>query len=79
VLPWPPGPRFPDGRVAFVYNVYVARPHRRRGLARRLMTTVHDWCRSEGITVMALHPSDEGRPLYESLGYQRTNEMRLVL
>ena len=27
----------------------------------------------------AEHASDEGRPLYESLGFRQTNEMRLVL
>ena len=37
------------------------------------------WCRGEGIEVVELHASDEGRPLYESLGFIQTNEMRLTL
>jgi len=28
---------------------------------------------------VTLHASDKGRPLYESLGFEATNEMRLKL
>jgi GNAT superfamily N-acetyltransferase len=78
ILPWPPGPRDRSGRLAFVYNVYTERAHRRRGLARRLMETIEDWCRAQGIGQVALQASDEGRPLYESLGY-RTAVQPLML
>jgi GNAT superfamily N-acetyltransferase len=72
ILPWPPGPRYMGDRLAFVYNVYVERAHRRRGLARLVMDTMHAWCRDNGVTSMALNASADGLPLYESLGYQRT-------
>ena len=32
-----------------------------------------------GITVVILHASDDGRPLYEAVGFKPTNEMRLLL
>ncbi len=70
VLPWPPGPRTLDPRCAFVYNVYTDHDHRRRGLARRLMETLHAWCRAQGIGQVGLTASDEGRALYESMGYE---------
>lgn len=79
VLPWPPAPPEFADRIAFVYNVYVEPAHRRRGLARRLMETIHRWSHDQGIRAIALHASDEGRPLYASLGYVATNEMRLSL
>ena len=44
--------------------------HRRRGLARLIMDTIHAWCRDAGITSVALNASEDGRPLYESMGYQ---------
>jgi GNAT superfamily N-acetyltransferase len=69
ILPWPPGPRYPTGRLAFVYNVYTEPAHRRRGHARRIMETIHAWCREAGITSLALNASQEGRPLYDALGY----------
>lgn len=69
ILPWPPGPRYMGTHLAFVYNVYTEPGHRRRGLARRLMDTIHAWCRGQRIASMALNASDDGRPLYEAMGY----------
>jgi GNAT superfamily N-acetyltransferase len=69
VLPWPPGPQYMGDRLAVVYNVYIDAAHRRRGLARRLMETIHVWCRDAGVTSMALNASRDARPLYESMGY----------
>jgi hypothetical protein len=37
------------------------------------------WLKEQGFGSVVLHASDEGRPLYESLGFQPTNEMRLSL
>jgi GNAT superfamily N-acetyltransferase len=70
VLPWPPGPRYPGDRLAFVYNVYTEPAHRRRGLGRMVMDAIHTWCRDASITSLALNASDSGRPLYEALGYR---------
>ena len=69
IIPWPPGPRYAGDRLAYVYNVYTEPAHRRRGLARLVMNTIHSWCRDEGITSIALNASRDGKPLYESMGY----------
>jgi GNAT superfamily N-acetyltransferase len=53
-----------------VYNVYTEPAHRGRGLARRIMETIHSWCRAQGLKTVALNASEFGRPLYESMGYQ---------
>jgi GNAT superfamily N-acetyltransferase len=81
VMPWSPGPLRFDPRMAFVYNVYVQPAHRGRELARRLMETMHAWCRSEGIERLALNATDAGKRVYASLGYAATLEpmMRLDL
>jgi GNAT superfamily N-acetyltransferase len=71
VIPWPPGPWYIGGRIAFVYNVYTEPSHRHRGLARMIMDTIHGWCREAGIGVVALNASGLGRPLYETMGYQQ--------
>lgn len=78
VLPWPPGPQHPGGHVAFVYNVYTEPAHRGRGLARRIMDTIHDWCRGAGIQSVALNASVFGRPLYESMGYRVSESPTMV-
>lgn len=67
---------FRVGPEAIVLNVFTERAWRRRGLARRLMEEVIDWARAHGVVRLVLHASPEGRPLYESLGFEPTNEMR---
>jgi GNAT superfamily N-acetyltransferase len=79
VPPWPPGPRYLGDRLAFVYNVYVEPPHRRRGVARLLMEAIHGWCRGAGITFIALSASDEGRRLYEAMGYRQAPNPMMFL
>jgi len=72
-----PRPESPDGgEDAEVLNVYTAPAHRRRGLARRLVEHVLSWSRAHGLRRISLHASEEGRPLYEKLGFVPTNEMR---
>jgi GNAT superfamily N-acetyltransferase len=60
-----------------VLNVYVEPGWRRRGVARLLMQHVLGYVRAQGIARCTLHPSAEGKPLYESLGFAPTREMRL--
>ena len=81
VIPWPPGPLTMDPRCGFVFNVYVQPPHRKQGLARRLMEAMQDWCRSEGIERIVLNASTFGKPLYDQMGYVATDEpmMRMRL
>ena len=64
---------------AMILNMYVAREQRRRGVARALMLAMIEWCREQGFRDVSLHASDDGRALYEQLGFQPTNEMRLSL
>lgn len=78
LVTYPPSPRDPHHRRAWVVNIYTEQAYRRRGLARRLMQAMIDWCHEEGYDSVFLHASKEGRPLYESLGFVATNEMRLT-
>ncbi|HZF37647.1 MAG TPA: GNAT family N-acetyltransferase [Blastocatellia bacterium] len=64
------------GAQALIANVYCEPEHRRRGLARALMTAMLEWCKRERMAKVVLHASPDGRPLYESLGFVQTNEMR---
>ena len=79
IIPWPPGPRYGGDKLAFVYNVYTEPAHRRRGLARLVMDTIHAWCRDAGITSMALNASRDGKPLYESMGYAESPSPMMFL
>ena len=62
-----------DGRRA-TGVAYVQDGHRH--VARALMEAMLEWCKRERIAKVVLHASQDGRPLYESLGFIQTNEMR---
>jgi GNAT superfamily N-acetyltransferase len=78
LMDWPPHMigTSPRGNIL---NVYTATDFRRRGLAGELMNTAIHWCRTNGIDIVVLHASQEGRRLYESMGFLGSNEMRVQL
>lgn len=79
IVPWPAHAYDLECRRATILNVYTEPEYRRRGIARQIMETMIRWCREEGFARVSLHASDYGRPLYESLGFVDSNEMRLNL
>jgi GNAT superfamily N-acetyltransferase len=79
LMNWPPGLNTSEPWRGNILNVYTEHAHRRRGLARNLVIAARDYCGTQGIHIVILHASDEGRPLYEALGFQPTNEMRVFL
>lgn len=80
VIDWPPHPSHPrQAERGYVLNVYVEPDYRRRGLARRLMDEAVAEAKRRGLRFMILHATDQGRPLYESLGWADTAEMALVI
>jgi GNAT superfamily N-acetyltransferase len=70
ILLWPPGPGGTGGALPFVYNVYTEPAHRRRGAARLIMATIHEWCRAAGYQRVGLAASRFGEPLYLDMGYR---------
>jgi len=77
LIEYHPGPLDPTPRRPWIVNVYTEPAYRRRGLARRLMEAMIEWCRERGYHSINLHASPYGRPLYQSMGFEPTNEMRL--
>jgi hypothetical protein len=49
-----------------------------KGIARALMQIALEWSAANHLDVVILHASDDGRGLYESFGFEPTNEMRLI-
>ena len=66
------------GPQGLILNVYTEPAWRRRGIAALLMQRVLDWAAANGVKSLALHASNDGRRLYEKLGFTPTNEMRYV-
>ena len=79
LMDWPPHMIGPGARRGNILNVYTELPFRRQGIARQLMNVALDWCRANGIRAVILHASDNAQRLYDSLGFESTNEMRILL
>ena len=70
----------PNGKIGLLLNVYTAPSHRRRGLARSLVGMMLDHARELGLTKVELEATDDGYPVYRSLGFtvsERHMERRL--
>lgn len=65
----PPSPRFPHGRTGVLFNVFTRPEYRRRGIAKRVMECLIDEARDLALDVLELHATDDGYPLYLSLGF----------
>lgn len=79
LMDWPPHMIGAGPQRGNILNVFTAVRFRRRGLARRLMEAALDWCRENGVDTVILHASPDGRRLYESMGFQASNEMRIKI
>jgi GNAT superfamily N-acetyltransferase len=75
--PWPANPSDPCTERAVILNVYTEPEFRGQGIARWIMVTILKWVKERGLRSVNLHASAEGRHLYEKLGFEATNEMRL--
>lgn len=64
----------PTGRRAHIMNVYTAEGYRRQGLAKQLMLALHGEAQFRGMTEITLDATDEGRRLYETIGYRASDE-----
>jgi len=67
LLDWIPSPLAPIMQRGYILNVFTERAYRRQGIARALIEAILDECRAQG------------RPIYEALGFEATNEMRIQL
>jgi GNAT superfamily N-acetyltransferase len=79
IVPWPGSPDFPASRRGWILGIYTEPEFRRRGIARKIVETIVEWCRGEEFGFVSLHASKDGRLLYETMGFNPTNEMRLNL
>ncbi|MEO8395064.1 MAG: GNAT family N-acetyltransferase [Chloroflexota bacterium] len=79
LYPWLPSPLASEMVRAYILNVYTEREYRQQGIARRLIEEILAYCRAKGFHTVLLHASQQGRPIYDALGFVATNEMRLDL
>jgi GNAT superfamily N-acetyltransferase len=64
-----------QGRQGTIVNVFTEPQWRRRGIAGSLLEEIINWSRNEQLDRLILHASDDGRTVYERLGFIESNEM----
>jgi GNAT superfamily N-acetyltransferase len=75
-IDWPPHPSHPmDTRRGYILNLFVERRHRGKGIGRRLMEAADQEFARRAIRFVILHATEQGRPLYEKIGWSATSEM----
>jgi ribosomal protein S18 acetylase RimI-like enzyme len=78
LMEWPPHVRDVGVVRGYILNVWTDPEHRRKGIARDLMATIMAEARRRNIRVLTLHASDEGKQVYEKLGFRVSREMMFV-
>jgi ribosomal protein S18 acetylase RimI-like enzyme len=66
-------------KYGYIWGVYVEPAYRQRGIAKRLTQMAIAHLQSLNCTSAILHASPSGKPLYTTLGFKESNEMRLDL
>ena len=69
----------PVGKVEYVANMSTDPAYRRRGYGRAALVALLAWLRSTGITIVDLHATPDGEPLYGSLGFTAPTDPALTL
>jgi GNAT superfamily N-acetyltransferase len=72
-----PRPGSDSDRAGRVQSVYVLPDARRRGIARAVVTRIVEHARTAPLISLVLHPTDQARALYLSLGFESADEMML--
>jgi GNAT superfamily N-acetyltransferase len=77
----PAGTAFPNGKTAFLMNVFTKPEHRKIGAASMLLDYVIEYARSCGISAIDLSSTAMGRSLYLRKGFslRGNSEMRMSL
>lgn len=64
-----PSPDNPNGKCAYLMNIYVRPKYRRRGIGDAVVRWLIRQAEQLGITKIHLETSEDGRPLYREIGF----------
>ena len=64
----------PTGKRAFLMSVYTRAEYRRKGIARDMIKQLIEEAKARGCSEIILDATDDGRPLYKSLGFEESDE-----
>ena len=79
----PMSPSFITGKTGTVLNVYTKPDYRKKGYAKKLITTMLEDAKAEGVSIVELKSTEDGYSLYKSVGFENVvskyHNMKIVL
>lgn len=75
--PYPMGFQVDKRQYGYIWGVYVAPDYRGQGIAKALTQACVAYLKDIACTKVLLHASPMGKPVYEKLGFEPSNEMIL--
>lgn len=79
----PMSPSFITGKTGTVLNVYTKPDYRKKGYAKKLITTMLEDAKAEGLSIIELKATEDGYSLYKSVGFEdvvaKYHNMKIVL
>jgi GNAT superfamily N-acetyltransferase len=75
----PPLPFSEHVETPYLMSMYTEHGFRRKGVAKQIVEFAIEWCRKRHYHRINLDASEEGRKLYEKLGFEPGFSMRLQL
>ncbi len=70
-----PSPDNPSGLCAYIMNIYVRERFRNQGVAHHVVSRLIEEAKRRGCGKIYLETTDEGRPVYASLGFSDMPDM----
>lgn len=70
-----PSPDNPNGKCAYLMNIYARPQFRRHGIGDAVVRWLIGQAEERGITKIYLESSEDGRPLYRSIGFREMPDM----
>ena len=67
--------RSSDGEAAFIYQVHVRKPERRRGVGRALVGELEETARGGGVDLVWFLAREEAKAFYSKLGYRLSDKL----
>jgi GNAT superfamily N-acetyltransferase len=71
-----PRPQVPSLVIPYILSMYTHPDWRGKGIGSEIVRRLVAVCRANGYPSVVLHASEQGRPVYRRLGFERTWEMR---
>lgn len=79
----PMSPSFITGKTGTVLNVYTKLDYRKKGYAKKLIITMLEDAKAEGLSIIELKATEDGYSLYKSVGFEdvvaKHHNMKIVL